>query len=241
VHRGGGVVNAMAMVPERLRAPIGEWLVEAIRLMCADVDETASVQKVVDAVHLHDAFLTGTLTLAQLADSIDRAVFWFAHKKQPELAYDLSHLRDRVRAISPAAHEAPTAVMVDRKLCELLRVQTLAVFEFVHHVFEDARELPPDELSLATAVFRDGIAVLDTIGLFGNTGVAPVRVRITPAHRAQLERRRVDIEMSIADRLDGRRNLKDAADLAEADKAIAVDRRALCGLQRLLSTDAGEL
>jgi hypothetical protein len=91
------------------------------------------------------------------------------------------------------------------------------VLEFGHHPFEEIRDLRPAELLAVAAIFRDAVAVLDTISWLPAAYTGPVSVTITPGHFAQLKRRRADVALSVLDRLDGRDELTDPADLAEAD------------------------
>jgi phosphopantothenoylcysteine synthetase/decarboxylase len=88
-------------------------------------------------------------------------------------------------------------------------------------------------LALATT-FRDAFAILDVIGWLPTPQTIAVEVEITPSHLAQLEHRRVDLEQSISEQLDGRQGLAEPDDIVQADEFIEADRVAADGLLRIL-------
>jgi hypothetical protein len=65
-------------------------------------------------------------------------------------------------------------------------------------------------------------------------------VAITAGHRAQLERLRADLAMSILESLDSREDLADPEDIARFDQAIAADRLIAQGLLQILRAATSE-
>jgi hypothetical protein len=203
---------------------------------------------VIEAVHVRDAFVAGSLTPQQTAELADGAASWLAPQwpkstgEADEVerllgaARELLELRDRALAVASNSDNIPRVVAVGPGLREVLRSQTLLVLEFNHHRFEDVRDLEPAELRGAASIFRDAMVVLDTIGWLATEQTATVEVAITPGHLAQLQRLRSDVAMTILDRLDSREDLTEPDDLAEADEAIAADRLIAHGLLRLLQS-----
>jgi hypothetical protein len=233
-------------IPEHLVFAFEEWIAEHIR-QARDADNGQEARPAVfKAVHLHDAFVAGSLTPAQTAELAEGAACWLAPRwpRTPEDAEEveqlvgatreLLELRDRARAAAIKNNNIPRVVTVDQGLREVLRSQTLLVLEFNHHPFEQVRDLEAVDLLATASIFRDAIAVLDSIGWLPTAQTATVEVAITPGHLAQLDRRRADVAMTILDRLDSREDLTEPDDIAEADEAIAADRRTAHGLLQLI-------
>jgi hypothetical protein len=251
------------VVPEHLVFAIEEWLQERFRRACDDHRDQEMFPVVAELFGLHRALADGSLTPAQTAELADGAADWL----QPLWPTDLEEadeaarllaatrgllaLRDRARAA--AADDAPgqghgdeddarrlgaSVFAVDPGLVDVLRLQSLLVLEANHQPFEEVRDLEPSELVAVAAVFRDAIAVLDTIGWLQTEQAEAVDVAIAPGHLAQLRRRRAEIALALVDRLDDREHLVDPEKIAEADAAIAADRVAAHGLLRLLWTAA---
>ena len=125
------------------------------------------------------------------------------------------------------------AIAVDPSLSEILRRQTLLVLEGNHAPFDDVRELAPAELLAVASIWRDAMAVLDTIGWLPTPGVATIDVLLTSGHAAQLHRLQRDEALAIVDCLEGRDALVAVDDLADIDAQI---RR-----RRLVTSALGEL
>jgi hypothetical protein len=241
----------LAAIPEHLVFACEEWLHELIRQACDREDSAESQAAVSDAVHLRDAFVAGLLTPAQIADLATDAADWLVPRwpKNAEdvdevehlagVTRDLLELRDRA-LIEARKREQPRAVSLDPGLREILRSQTLLVLDFNQHLLEDARDLAPADLLATASIFRDALAVLDTIGWLPTAQTETIEVTIAPGHLAQLERLRVDLAMTILDRLDSREHLSEPEDIAEADAAIVADRRIVHGLLQLLQSATPE-
>ena len=147
---------------------------------------------------------------------------------------ELLELRDHARAVAANTTSTGHVVTVDPGLREVLRSQTLLVLEFKHEPFEDLRDLEPAELLALAAIFRDAMAVLDTIGWLPTEQTTTVEVAISPGHLAQLEWLRADVAMSIVEALDSGEDLTDPDDVARFDAAIAADRRIVHGLLQII-------
>jgi hypothetical protein len=55
-------------IPAELYFAFDEWLAELLRRAAVDTGSTDRPAAILEAVHLHDAFLAGTLTAAQTAE-----------------------------------------------------------------------------------------------------------------------------------------------------------------------------
>jgi hypothetical protein len=185
------------------------------------------------------------LTPAQVAELAVGAADWL-HPRWPEsvedadevgrllgVARQLFELRDRALAVAGDS-DVPRLVTVDAELREVLRSQTLLVVEFGHEPFEQLRDLQPAELLALATTFRDAFAILDVIGWLPAPQTIAVEVEITPSHLAQLEHRRVDLEQSIREQLDGRQGLTEPDDIDQADEFIEADRVVADALLRIL-------
>jgi hypothetical protein len=239
-------VVPLVEIPAQLVFAFEEWIVEALRQACDDFAKPEARAAVIQAVHLHDRFVAGTLTPSQIAELAARAADWL-HPSWPEsvedadevgrllgVARQLFELRDRALVVAGDSDDVPRLVTVDAELREVLRSQTLMVLEFGHEPFEELRELLPAEVLALATRFRDAFAILDVIGWLPTPQTIAVEVEITPSHLAQLEHRRVDLEHSIREQLDVRQGLTDADDITRADEFIQTDRRTVHGLLRLL-------
>jgi hypothetical protein len=232
-------------IPARLVFAFEEWLVEALRRACDDFGKAEAREAVIQAVHLHDRFVAGTLTPSQIAELAAHTADWL-HPSWPEsvadvdevgrllgIARQLFELRDRALVIAGDS-DVSRLVTVDAELREVLRSQTLMVLEFGHEPFEQLRDLQPAELLALATTFRDAFAILDVIGWLPTPQTIAVEVEITPSHLAQLERRRADLEQSILEQLDGRQGRTDADDITRADEFIQADRLTADGLLQIL-------
>lgn len=239
-------------IPAQLVFAFEEWIVEALRQACDDFAKPEARTPVIQAVHVHDRFVAGTLTPAQIAELAARAADWL-HPSWPEsvedadevgrllgIARQLFELRNRALAVAGDSDDVPRLVTVDAELREVLRSQTLMVLEFGHEPFEQLRDLQPAELLALATTFRDAFAILDVIGWLPTPQTIAVEVKITPSHLAQLEHRRVDLEQSIREQLDTRQRLTDADDITRADEFIQADRRTADGLLRILRASTVE-
>ncbi len=230
-------------IPEHLVFAFEEWIAENIRRAC---DSAEPHDAAIDAVHLRDAFVAGSLTSAQTAELAANAADWLQPQwpKNPEDADEVERLAATTRELLELRDHALTVVAnntnigrvvaVDPELREVLRSQTLLVLEFNHEPLEDIRDLVPAELLASASIFRDAIAVLDAIGWLPTTQTATIDVQITAGHLDQLERLRADLAMSIIEALDDRDDLTDPDDIARFDQAIAADRRTVHGLLQIL-------
>ncbi len=233
-------------IPAQLVFAVEEWIVEALRQACDDFAKPEARAAVIQAVHLHDRFVAGTLTPVQIAELAAGAADWL-HPRWPDSVEDadevgrllgvtrqLFELRDRALAVAGDSDDVPRLVTVDAELREVLRSQTLMVLEFGHEPFEQLRDLQPAEVLALATTFRDAFAILDVIGWLPTPQTIAVEVEITPSHLAQLEHRRVDLEQSIVEQLDNRQGLTNPDDIAYAEAAIAADRLTADGLLRIL-------
>jgi hypothetical protein len=55
-------------IPAQLVFAFEEWIVEALRQACDDFPKPEARGAVIQAVHLHDRFVAGTLTPVQIAE-----------------------------------------------------------------------------------------------------------------------------------------------------------------------------
>ena len=197
-------------------------------------------------VHLHDAFVAGSLTAAQTAELAGGAAGWLEPqwpkslddadevKRLAAITRELLELRDHALAVAASDTNIGRVVVVDPGLREILRSQTLLVLEFSHEQFEDVCDVEPAELLATASIFRDAITVLDTIGWLPSTQTTTIDVTITAGHLAQLERLRADLAMSILASLDSRDDLTAPEDIARLDQALAADRLIAQGLLRIV-------
>jgi hypothetical protein len=235
-------------IPAHLVFAFEEWIAQQIRAACDRHDSPENQGSVIEAVHVRDAFVAGSLTPRQTAELADGAASWLAPQwptstgeadeveRLVAATRELLELRDHATALASNSDNISRVVTVGPGLREILRSQSLLVLEFDHHRFEDVCDLGPAALLGAASIFRDALAVLDTIGWLATEQTATVEVAITPGHLAQLQRLRSDVAMRILDRLDSREDLAESDDLAEADEAIAADRLTAHGLLQLLQS-----
>jgi hypothetical protein len=125
-------------------------------------------------------------------------------------------------------------IAVDPSLVEILRQQTLLVLEVNHEPFDDVRDLAPAELLALASVWRDAIAVLDTIGWLPIPGVAMIDVVLTRGHVLELRRLRQDEALAIVVCLEDRDTLTAVEDLADIDAQIRRRRFVAWGLGELV-------
>jgi hypothetical protein len=125
-------------------------------------------------------------------------------------------------------------IAVDPSLGEILRLQTLLVLAANHEPFEDVRYLAAPGLLAVADIWRDAIAVLDTVGWLPMPATATIEVVITAGHVAQLRRLRHDEALAVLDCLDVRDTLATAHQRAEVDGEIEARRLAAWGLSELL-------
>ena len=247
-------------IPEHLVFAIEEWLEERIRQACDMYEGEETRVAVTEAVRLYEAFGAGSLTPSETAELAAGAADWL----QPRWPRSLEEAREvarlltatrgllalRDRAVATAGERAPcvehgdpgrvhhlsTSVLAaDPELVDVLRLQTLLVLEDNHEPLEEVRDLSPFKLLAAAAIFRDAIAVLDTIGWLETEQTDAMDLAITPGHLAQLQRRRAEISLTLLDHLARRREaVIEPGEIAEAEAAIAAERRAAQGLARLV-------
>jgi hypothetical protein len=139
--------------------------------------------------------------------------------------------------VSTPQRNDPSMIAVDRRLADILRLQTFAVMEVNHEPFEDFRMLRPAERQAVGAVYRDAIAVLDAIGWTpgpGAAGSGPTNVTLTAGHVAQLRRLRDDLDRTILDRRATRAALRCRTAIRHVYGAILFDSVAARGLGELL-------
>jgi hypothetical protein len=239
-------------IPGHLVFAFEEWIAELIREACDSADSPQTQEEVIDAVHIRDGFVAGSLAPAQIAALADGAADWLQPRwpKDPQgageverlaaVARELLELRDHARAVAANTTSTARVVAVGPGLREVLRSQTLLVLEFKHEPFEDLRDLASAELLVLAAIFRDAMAVLDTIGWLPTEQTATVEVSISAGHLAQLDWLRADLAMSILEGLDSREDLTDPDSLARFDEAIAADRRTVHGLLQILHAGTAE-
>ncbi|MCW2994137.1 MAG: hypothetical protein JWQ18_1632 [Conexibacter sp.] len=239
----------LAAIPDRLVFAFEEWLRELIRQACDRDDSPERQVAVVEAAHLRDGFLAGSLTPVQVAELAAGAAGWL-QPEWPENAEEvgevehlasvtrgLLELRDRA-LVAARSRPQRRVVSLDPGLREVLRSQTLQVLDYNHHRFEEVLDLAPAELLDAAAIFRDALAVLDTIGWLPTAQNETVTVTIAPGHLVELDRLRADLAMRVLDRLDSRERLTEPEEITEADEAIAADRRTVHGLLQLAQQHA---
>jgi hypothetical protein len=252
--------SSHVLIPDHLNFALLEVVDQGVR-EAADQSESARQRiEVSQAVHLRDAFLTKSLTLAQVAELAQRAAQWLQNwprdpKDTAEVerllgaTHDLLVLREHALAVAHEQSEFDPLRLVDSSsartsdarvltvspdLVGVLRSQSLLVLEWNHEPFEDIRKLDPSELVALGSIFRDAIGVLDTIGWLPAEDTAPIEVAITSGHIAQLERLRDDLAQAIIEQLDCRAELTDPDDIAEADSAIDAVRLITHGLLQLI-------
>jgi hypothetical protein len=249
----------LVAIPEHLSFAFEEWIAEQIRRACDSADSPETEAAVIRAVHVRDGFVAGSLRPAQVAEVAEGAAGWLQPHwpKEPgdvgeverlaAVTRELLELRDHALAVAANNPDIGRVVAVGPDLREVLRSQTLRVLEFNHEPFEDPQYLAPAELLASAAIFRDAIAVLDTIGWLPTAQTATIEVLLTGGHVAQLERLRVDVAMSIVETLNDRAELtesedtaqpEDSAKFAEAiaayDEVIAADRLTVAGLLQII-------
>jgi hypothetical protein len=232
--------DLLVAMPERVAVAIREWIAELLR-------RAAGRDGVVEAVGLRDALLTRSLRPAPLAALAEGAAGWL-NERRPEDSADaaqvereLLELRDRARSLVPKRDTLSAVRTIEPALRDLLRSQTLVILEFAHERWEDARDLPPSELLTVAAIFRDALAVLDTIGwLAGEHDAIPAEVPITAGHVAQLRWLRDDVAMSVVTNLEGRDDLADPDDIAAVDQDIQTARDVVRDLWRIIQAPGEE-
>jgi hypothetical protein len=248
------------LIPDHLNFALLEVVDQGVREAADQPESDRQRIEVSQAVHLRDAFLTKSLTPAQVAELAQRAAQWLQNwPKDPQdteeverllgATHDLLVLRDYALDIGReqsdidsrwlvghrSAQEDGTRVLtVSPDLVGVLRSQSLLVLEWNHEPLEDIRMLPPSELVALASILGDAMEVLHTIGWLPAERTAPIKVAITPGHIAQLERLREDLTQSIRERLASRN--PDEIDRADAD--IDADRLIADGLLRLIQAHA---
>jgi hypothetical protein len=252
------------LIPDHLNFAVLEVVDQGVREAADQSESDRQRLEVSQAVHLRDAFLTKSLTPAQVAELAQRAAQWLQNwprdpKDTAEVerllgaTHDLLVLREHALAVAHeqsdidpprladhrSAHEDGTRVLtVTPDLLGVLRSQSLLVWEWNHEPLEDIRLLPPSELVALASIFRDALGVLDTIGWLPAEDTAPIDVAITAGHIAQLQRLRDDLARAILDQLDDRATLTDPDEIARADADIDADRLITHGLLQLIQAHA---
>jgi hypothetical protein len=125
-------------------------------------------------------------------------------------------------------------IAVAPSLAEIFRLQTLLVLAANHEPFEDVGYLAAPELLAVADIWRDAIAVLDTLGWLPAPGTATIEVVVTAGHAAQLRRLRHDEALAVLDCLDVRDTLTTDHERSEVDAEIRARRLAVQGLGELL-------
>jgi hypothetical protein len=233
-------------IPEHLVFAFDEWIAELMRQACEHDKATARVA-VTKAVHIQDAFAARSLTPVQLAELAEGAARWMESRWPSDpadadeverllgVSRELLKLRDRALAAAHEDDNLSRVVVIEAGLREVLRSQTLVVMEFTHDRFDEARDLEPSKLLAAASIFRDAIAVLDTIGwVAGEQDQRPARVTMTPSHLAQLQWLRSDVAMSLVTGLDDREDLTEADDIAELEENLRAARLIVHDLWQIL-------
>lgn len=241
------------VIPEHLVFAFEDWISELFRRALDTSDEVEGRAAAIKAVHLHEAFVAGTLAPAQLADLAQSAAHWMepCWPSDPgdadtvarvlDVSRELLELRDRAQAIANKNDNISRVLMVEPGWRGLLRSQSLAVLEFHHDLLDEARDLAAAELLAAGSIFRDAMAVLDTIGwVAGEHDAEPARVTVTAGHLAQLEHLRIDVAMSIVSSLDTREGLTDPDEIAQLEENIRTARLTVYGLWQILHAPEAE-
>jgi hypothetical protein len=247
-------------IPDHLNFALLEVIEQGIRDAADQPESDRQRIEVSQAVHLRDAFLSKSLTPAQVAELAQRAAQWLqSWPKDPQdteeverllgATHDLLVLRNYALVVVHAQSDIDSVRLVDRcsahkdgarvltvtpDLVGVLRSQSLLVLEWNHEPLEDIRLLPPSELVAVGSILRDAISVLETIGWLPAEHTAPIKVAITASHITQLERLREDLTQSIRERLDSR----DPDEIDQADADIDADRLIADGLLRLIQAHA---
>jgi hypothetical protein len=237
-------------IPEHLVFAFDDWISEIFRRALDTGDEVEGRAAATKAVHLHEAFVAGTLTPAQLADLTQSAAHWMEPRwpsdpgdadtvaRLLDVSRELLELRDRALAIASKNDNISRVLKVQPGWRGLLRSQTLAVLEFKHDLLDEARDLEAAELLAAGSIFRDAIAVLDTIGwVAGEQDAEPAQVSVSAGHLARLEDLRADIALSILDSLSVRDGATDPDEVARIDQRIRDARLAAVGLWQILHAE----
>jgi hypothetical protein len=251
-------------IPDHLNFALLEVVEQGVREAAGQPESDRQRIEVSEAVHLRDAFLTKSLTPAEVAELAQRAAQWLqswpSDPKETEeverllhAAHDLLVLREDALGVAQGLSDVDPLVLADRcgahedgtrvltvtpDLVGVLRSQSLLVLEWNHEPLEDIRLLAPSELVALASIFRDAIGVLDIIGWLPAEHTAPIEVAITAGHSAQLERLRDDLAKAILDQLDDRAQLTDPDDIARADADIDADRLTAYGLLQLIQAYA---
>lgn len=252
--------HSHVLIPEHVNFALLEVVDQGVREAADQPESDRQRIEVSQAVHLRDAFLTKSLTPAQVAELAQRAAQWLQNwPKDPQdteeverllgATHDLLVLRDHALDVAREQSDIDSVRLVDRRgahedgtrvltvtpdLVGVLRSQSLMVLGWNHEPLEDIRLLAPSELVALGSIFRDAIGVLDTIGWLPAEHTAPIKVAITPGHIAQLGRLREDLTQSIRERLDSR----DPDEIDDADADIDADRLITDGLLRLIQAHA---
>jgi hypothetical protein len=137
-------------------------------------------------------------------------------------------------SMSASQRNDARTIAVDPALREILRLQTLLVLAANHEPFEDVRYLTAPKLLALADIWRDAIAVLDTVGWLPVPATAAIEVVITKGHVAQLRQLRHDEVMAILDCLDVRDALTTPNERAEADSEMRARRLAVQSLDEIL-------
>ena len=148
----------LVVIPEHLVFAFEEWIAEMIKRACDAHGSPKDRSTVINAVHLHDAFVAGSLTPAQTAELAGCAAGWLEPewpkrledadevKRLAAVTRELLELRDHALTVAANNTNIGRVVVVDPGVREILRSQTLLVLEFSHGLFEDVCDLDPTEL-----------------------------------------------------------------------------------------------
>jgi hypothetical protein len=127
-----------------------------------------------------------------------------------------------------SAHKGSFAchITVERQVADVLRVEAKKVSMFNHEPFEDFMDYTPRRQLTLADVYRDATAVIDVLGWDPDTTERETSfdVPLTPAHVAQLHKRRCDLLDTNLDLLDDIGADRRANDLVMAE--IHANRRA---------------
>jgi hypothetical protein len=235
------------VIPEYLVFAFEDWISELFRRALDTGDEVEGRAAAINVVHLQDAFVAGSLTPAQLAELAEGAAHWMEPRwpsnpgdadtvaRLLDVSRELLELRDRARAIASKNDNISRVLTVEPGWRGLLRSQSLAILEFKHDLLDEARDLAAAELLGAASIFRDAIAVLDSIGwVAGEQNAEPAQVTVSAGHLDRLEQLRADVVQSVLDSLSVRDEATDPDEIARIDQRIRDARRSAAELEQIL-------
>jgi hypothetical protein len=140
---------------------------------------------------------------------------------------------------TPQRTRARVMLVVDRETADVLRLEAKKVLMFGHELFEDYLDFSPEAQYALAMRFQDAIDLITAVGWDPDANSAKAEtfeVALTDDLVKQLARRRIDLNATSSDRLDGLDTTKPIP--ADLLAEITTDRLAAAELDRVIGAYA---